>query len=83
MRRRELIPSSSAPIIVLVTSALFAGHADADANLNCSAYATKAVEQQKQNTMLGCNFTGPGWQRCRLPNVQMADLVKEASGALS
>jgi hypothetical protein len=72
-------------IIVLIAGALLAHHADADSNLNCAAYATKAVEQQKQNMMLGCNFTGPGWhdnydvhfQWCLLPNVQMADLVKE------
>lgn len=28
---------------------------------NCAAYATKAVEQQKQNQQLGCGFTVGGW----------------------
>ena len=57
----------------------------ADANLNCSAYATAAVEQQNQNVALGCGLTGGAWhtdfQRhfnwCVQPNVKMTNLTTE------
>jgi hypothetical protein len=57
----------------------------ADRNLNCGAYATKAVEQQKWNQFLGCGLRGGAWSTdfnahvgwCNLPNVRMADITRE------
>jgi hypothetical protein len=76
-------------ILVLLSAAAWA-----DDNLNCDAYAAKAVEQQQENQTLGCGFAGPAWSTdgqghrnwCWLPQVQMVDLVKEdnaRAGALN
>jgi hypothetical protein len=66
-------------ILVLLSAAAWA-----DDNLNCDAYAAKAVEQQQENRTIGCGFAGPAWSTdgqghrnwCWLPQVQMVDLVK-------
>ena len=59
----------------------------ADSTLNCGAYATKAVEQERQNQLLGCGFPsdhmGVGWsmdfnahlQWCQQPNIKMENLT--------
>jgi hypothetical protein len=73
------------PVLALIG---LAGPALADANLNCSAYAGIAVQQQEQNQSLGCGFQGGGWstdfqahyQWCASAGVTMANLVTEDEG---
>jgi hypothetical protein len=70
------------------------GSATADQNLNCDAYAAKAVQQQKENQSLGCGFSGGAWSTdyqghrnwCVGPTVKMANLTKvdnSRTGALA
>ena len=59
--------------------------ASADGNLDCSAYATAAVQLQQKNIGSSCGFQGSGWSSdfnahfawCRLDNVKMANLTAE------
>jgi hypothetical protein len=70
---------------VAATIALLSRPIDADQNLNCDAYATKAVAQQNENLALHCGFEGGAWSAdfnghrawCRLPGVEMVNLTNE------
>jgi hypothetical protein len=78
----RMIPTTSATTLV---AAGFIGIFLATPTLaapehNCAAYATKAVEQQKQNQQLGCGFTDIGWSLdynahflwCQRPDVNIS-----------
>lgn len=62
-----------------------AGPVRADANLNCDAYAAKAVFQNAHNNNIGCGFTGGRWSDnyeghkawCLSDGVQMQNLTFE------
>lgn len=46
---------------VFVLTPVSATRVQADANLNCDAYAGAAVAQNQQNENLGCGFSGGAW----------------------
>jgi hypothetical protein len=79
MRLTKPIAALSAPMVLIACAAY------ADDNLNCDAYAAKAIQQHQQSQSLGCGFTGGAWSSdanahrnwCRLPTVNMANLVTE------
>lgn len=70
---------------IALTVLIAASSLHADPSLNCGAYATKAVEQQKWNQFLACGLRGGAWSTdfnghvrwCNLANVRMADLTRE------
>lgn len=70
---------------ILAALTVAAGAARADSSLDCDAYATKAIAQQKENQSLRCGFVGHAWTAdvqahrswCQLPEVHMANLVLE------
>lgn len=70
--------------VVVLGATAVSSAARAAQNLNCGAYATKAVEQQNQNILLNCGLTGIGWSAdfqahfnwCRLDQVTMAHVTE-------
>ncbi|WP_371224126.1 hypothetical protein [Roseovarius sp. 2305UL8-3] len=80
MRFTQVIQS-----IFLVLAGLSCGPLWADANLNCDAYAAKAVFQNNHNNNIGCGFTGGRWSNnyeghkawCLSAGVQMQHLTAE------
>lgn len=77
--------STRAALYLVFAAPILAHSAQADANLNCSAYAGFAVSQQEQNIAQNCGFSGGGWsadfnahfQWCQLDNVKMVNLTTE------
>ncbi len=73
------------PALLAAALTAGAGGAQADANLNCDAYAGAAVNQQAQNLIQGCGYVGLGWSDnfdahknwCLRDDVGMANLTNQ------
>lgn len=69
-------------VIFALTSGFALPAAQAEANLNCDAYAKAAVAEQQQNIQFQCGLTGPAWQDdymahfnwCQSPGVGIMDI---------
>jgi len=72
-------------IALTCATLLFPSLAQADANLNCEAYAQSAMAQIVEANSLGCGFGGPGWAAdynahfnwCRSNGVGIMDVSRE------